>query len=375
MSTPCSRRSPRSTSGDALRSGAPAAGRPKRRNPVLLIAAGAAGLFLAANPAWAQQDFSRWEDLFSDHPSEYRARARVTSYAEEGVKDQTADFSMIDEEVSASGLVWQDDHDDVRLSAGVQHENIRTGAILPDTGSTFPDELWNVNIGATYRYLFESGVVLGGTVGVGSASDRPFHSRHEIVESVMLFVKLPVAERDAWLLGLAYSNNRDYANSYPVPLVEYFYNPSWDFHAMVGFPMEFLEWHPARDLTLLLIYSLIHNIHALASYHAADPLRLYIGFDWNTERYLLADRPETDDRFFYDEKRAKGGVRLELGEGWSLDLSGGYAFGRKYAESSHGFRSAFDRVDIGSGAYGLLSVEWRLGHARKEYDGKSAQDK
>ena len=338
--------------------------------------ASAAGLcLLAAAPAWAQHDPTRWEDFFSDHPAEYRARASVTSYAEEDVKDQNVSFSLIEESFSASGLIWKDDHEDVRLSAAVLHENIRTDAVLPDTGVPFPDELWSVNLGVTYRYLFESGHVLGGSVSVGSASDQPFHSSQEIVESVMLFVKVPAADRDAWLFALAYSNNREYANSYPIPVVEYFYNPSWDFHAMVGFPMEFLEWRPAQDLILRLTYALIHNIHALATYHVADPLRVYVGFDWNTEEYLLVDRPETDDRFFYDEKRAKGGARLELGEGFSIDLSGGYAFGRKYGESSHGLRSAFDRVDIGSGAYGLLSVEWRLGHARERSDGPRNVDK
>jgi hypothetical protein len=342
---------------------------------VFLIAAAAGILLFAAASGWAQQDPSRWQDMLSEHPSEYRARVGLRYIPEEQVKDQNADFALFEESFSGSGLIWKDDVEDVRLSADVRHEGIRTTAILPDSGVPFPDDLWSVSVGATYRYLFKSGVVLGGSVSIGSASDEPFHSSREIVESVVGFVKLPSGERNAWLFGLAYSNNREYANSFPIPIIEYFFNPSWDFHAVVGFPMESLEWRATEDLTFQLTYALIHNIHALAKYRVADPLRVYVGFDWTTEGYLLVDRPDPKDRFFYDEKRAKGGVRLEFGEGWSFDLSAGYVFGRKYGESDRGLRSAFDRVEIGSGAYGLASLEWRLGQARVRPDGPPNSDK
>jgi hypothetical protein len=334
----------------------------------LVLATMSVGLFMAASPAGAQQEFSRWEDLLSDHPSEFRASGGVASYLERPVRSQDADFSLLEEEFSASGLIYEDEHEDLRLSAGVRHEGIRTGAVLPDTGLPFPDELWNVTFGATYRYLFESGLVLGGSVGVGSASDDPFHSSREIVGSVTVFTKVPVGERDAWFFAVSYSNNREYANAYPIPVIEYLYNPSTEFHLMVGFPMEFLEWHPAPDWRFRVSYSLIHNIHALLSYEVVDGLRAYVGYDWTTQGYLLVDRPDPKDRFFYEEMRAKGGGRLDLGAGWSVDLSGGYAFDRRYSQSQSGLRNSFDVVEIEGGLYGLLSLEWRLGHARPQYE-------
>lgn len=333
----------------------------------LALAAMGVVLFLAATPAAAQQDFSRWEDIFSDHPSEFRASGGITSYLERPVRSQDADFSLLEEEFTVSGLVYQDEHEDLRLSAGVRHEGIRTGAVLPDSGLPFPDELWNVNLGASYRYLFESGLVLGGTVGVGSASDEPFHSSREMVESVTVFTKVPAGERDSWFFAISYSNNREYANAYPIPVVEYLYNPSADFHLMVGFPMEFLDWHFAPDWRFRVTYALIHNIHALLSHEVDDGIRAYVGYDWTTQGYLLVDRPDPKDRFFYEEMRAKGGFRFDLGAGWSLDLSGGYAFDRHYSQSQSGLRNSFDVVEIEGGLYGLVSLEWRLGDARPRY--------
>jgi hypothetical protein len=152
--------------------------------------------------------------------------------------------------------------------------------------------------------------------------------------------------------------------------VEYFYNPSREFHAMVGFPMESLDWRPTEDLNFRVSYSLIHNIHALVTYRLAEPLRVYAGFDWNTQGYLLVDRPDPKDRFFYDEKRVKAGVKVTLVDGLVFDLGGGFAFDRSYWESQHGLRQKFDRVDIDSGLYALASLEFRLGRSHEPHEEK-----
>jgi hypothetical protein len=341
-----------------------------------LLIAGSATVFLAmaSEMLWAQHDASRWEDMFSQQPSELRVRYSVTPYFEEQVQGQDTEFSLLRQDFSAMGRVWGDGTNDFFLQGSLRHEEFHTSAILPDTGVPFPHELWDVQGGVSYRHLFDSGSVLGGSVSVGSASDEPFHSSREIVETVMAFFRLPAGERDAWLFFLAYSNNRDYANSIPIPGVEYFYNPSSEFHAMVGFPMELLEWRPTPDLSFRCTYSLIHNVHALASYRLADPLRAYLGFDWNYEGYLLEDRPDPKDRFFYDEKRAKAGVKVTLAKGLVLDLSGGYAFGRSYRESQHRFSNWFDRVDVQSGFYALASIEFTLGR-RTDLERPDPQDK
>jgi hypothetical protein len=292
-------------------------------------------------------------------------RYGITPYFEEQVKGQDTSFSLLQQDFFASGLIWKDEHDDVSLHAGLRYQEFHTAAVLPDTGEPFPEQLWSVSTGATYRYLFDSGVTLGGTVDVGSASDHPFHSSREIVESVLVFARVPSGDRDSWLFFVAYSNNRDYANSIPIPGVEYLYNPSDEFHAMVGFPMESLDWRPLDDLNLSVRYSIIHNIHALVTYRLADPLRVYTGFDWNRQGYLLVDRPDSRDRFYYDEKRAKAGLKLTLMEGLILDLSGGYAFDRTYRESQHNLRSAFNRVDIENGIYASASLEFRLGRSHE----------
>jgi hypothetical protein len=302
--------------------------------------------------------------MFSPQPPAFHARYSVTPYFEEQVRGQDVEFSLVQQEFTTSGRVWNDDDNEVWLNGGLRFQEIHTEALLPDSGNPFPDELWDVSVGGVYRHYLDPRTFLGGAVSIGSASDHPFQTSQEIVETITVFFRMPSGERDAWFFFLSYSNNREYANSYPFPGVEYFYNPSWEFHAMVGFPMDSLEWRPEEDLSFRLSYTLIHNIHALVTYRLADPIRLYAGFDWSTQGYLLADRPDPSDRFFYDEKRVKAGVKITVVEGLTIDLSGGYAFGRSYWESQHGLRQKFDRVEVQSGFYGLASIELRLGQER-----------
>jgi len=313
----------------------------------------------------AQQDLSRWEDLFSQHPSEFRVRYGITPYFEEPVRGQATEFSLVQQDFWTSAEVWRDGNNQVWVHGGLRYQDIHTEAILPDTSQPFPEHLWNVIGGATYRHLFDEGSMIGGSLSIGSASDQPFHSSRELVGSLTAFYRLALEGRDSWLFFLSYNNNRDYANSVPIPGIEYLYNPSREFHAMVGFPMESLDWKPTEDLAFRLSYSIIHNIHALIAYRLAEPVQLYTGFDWNTQSYLLVNRPDSKDRFYYDEKRVKSGVKLTLIHGLVLDLSGGYAFDRSYRESPRHLRDAFDRVDIASGLYALASIDFSLGGSRE----------
>jgi hypothetical protein len=333
----------------------------RRRFPWLALET--ALFLLLSSPAWAQRSPARDEDLFSKEPTALRARYGLTAGAEEGVRGQSADFALVEQDFFLKARIWGDEHDDVSFHGGLRFQEIQTRATLPDSGSPFPDDLWDVNLGVSYRHHFDGGQVLGGAVSVGSASDHPFESSSELVEHIMVFLRLPSGERDSWLFFLGYSNNRDYANSLPIPGIEYLYRPSRDFHLMVGFPMESVEWRPVEDLTLGLKYSFIHNLHATITFRLAEPLRVYAGFDWNTENYLLVDRTDPQDRFHYEEKRAKAGLKLTLADGLVLDLGGGYEFDRSYREKRRGRGGTSDRVYIDGGFCFMASLEFSLGRS------------
>src|SRR5207245_5587266 len=105
--------------------------------------------------------------------------------------------------------IWQCGADEWALSANVRGEFYHTSAILPNTLQPFSDELWNIRFATSYRHQFDNGWIGGGSVSVGSASDKPFHSIDEMTAGVNACLRVRQAEHNGCLLSLASSPTRE----------------------------------------------------------------------------------------------------------------------------------------------------------------------
>jgi hypothetical protein len=264
--------------------------------------------------------------------------------------------SLADEQQNFAFLtpLYQDSTNELAFTTHVRWETIQTHAVLPTTGLPFPDDLWNIGLGGTYRHLFDNGWIAGGSLQVGSASDIPFHSINEMTVGVSGFLRVPWGERDAWLFTLAYSPTSQLP--IPIPGVAYSWVPSDRFQANIGVPFS-LMWRPIDDLFLNLSYMPLTNVNARATYRLYGPLRLYAGYQWNNQGYFLANRTDKNQRFLYYDMRALTGLQASFGA-WSVDLSGGYEFNRYYTQTSNASLNGSDKVDVGAGPF--LSLGLRL---------------
>jgi hypothetical protein len=276
------------------------------------------------------------------------------------VTNQAAHLEMEQQDLSLAVPIWKSGPDGLMFSTRVRWETFQTDVILPDSGRPFPADLWNVSFGTTYFHRFDSGNVGGVSVNLGSASDQPFHSFQEDTASVSGFLRVPQGEHNAWLFLLFFSTNGQLADI-PIPGVAYFYAPSDVFQATIGFPFATIKYHPQENWRFELSYALITSVHARAIYQPLSWLDCYAGYDWLNESYLLVDRPEEKDRFYYYEMRVSAGVKFKLPMHASLDISAGYAFDRYYYEGT-GFSltGGVDRVDVGAGPYvaGQFQMRW-----------------
>jgi hypothetical protein len=73
-------------------------------------------------------------------------------------------------------------------------------------------------------------------VNVGSASDHPFATIHEMDVGANAMLRVPEGQNNAWLFSLNYSPTSELA--FPVPGVAFSYNPSPEFHANIGLPLQ-----------------------------------------------------------------------------------------------------------------------------------------
>lgn len=277
-------------------------------------------------------------------------------YPSRGVRNQDADLGFVRQGLSLGVPVWRDGGDMVMARLGVRHTLFQTDALLPDSGRPFPDQLWNLNVGLNYLRRFENGwtgMLMG---GFGSASDKPFHSIDEVTATLGGLVRIPARNgRDSWQVGAMYMAGGPV--NFPLPILSYAWNPSEQLKVNIGLPLS-VFWQPTDDWTLNLSYMPLYNINARLTYRAAPRVQVYGGYEYLNESYFLAGRANTQDRFFALEQRLVAGVRWEVGRSGSIDLTGGYSFGRHYGEGESQWGSLRDRVDVNPGPF--LGVNFRL---------------
>lgn len=288
----------------------------------------------------------------------YRADYRVTWFTPQPVSGQPTDLGYERQDLSVTFPCWQNGKcDEWSALVGVRNELFQTHAILPDTHQPFPEELWNVRFGTTYRHLFDNGWIAGGTVTVGSASDKPFRSIDEMTAGVSAFLRVPSGEHNAWLFSLSYSPTSDLP--IPLPMVAYVWQPNECFRANIGLPLA-IWWRPTEDLTVDLSYMLLTTVRARATYRVCQPLRLYVAYASENEGYFLADRPDANDRFYDQDQRVTGGAVLALGRNASVDLSSGYVFDHHFFEGRNiTSGTSFNRINVGAGPFVALQCQFR----------------
>jgi hypothetical protein len=278
-----------------------------------------------------------------------------TWFPTQSVVGQPAHLGDLRTDLAASAPLYHDGGDVWALTLRTRNETFDTQAVLPHSTREFPGDLWAVTFGTTYAHTFDSGWVLGGSLNVGSASDQPFHSIHEITEGASAFLRVPSGDRDFWLFSINYSPTAEVA--FPIPMVAYVYNPSNYLRVNIGLPAQVM-YRPTEDLTLNFSYMLLRTVHAQASYRLCPWARAHVAFDWGNESYFLVDRPAVNDRLFYYDKRVSAGVLFALSKNLTLDVGGGYVFDRFYFEGAQYSDHINNELDVGAGAY--LAVQARV---------------
>ena len=316
----------------------------------------ACALCLWARPVSAQEEFL---NLANPELGKIliRSEYRITWVPDQPVKDQPAELGWFQQDFSLSGPFYQSASDEWYASFRIRNYEYDTDAILPDTHEPFPDELWNIRFGTGYRHRFESGWIGALEVTVGSPSDKPFASIDEMDINATAFLRVPARGRDAWLFFVNYGSNREFWPNIPLPGLGYQWEPSDRLSAIITTGVLSLTYKPIEALTLSASYVAVRTVDVRLTYQLFRPVRLWIGFDWTNDRFLLAERADPDDRLFYYEKRVRAGAIIGLARWLFTDITGGYSFDRFYFEGESYSDRNQNRIDVDSGPF----VQFRVG--------------
>jgi hypothetical protein len=310
-----------------------------------------------AEPVVAQAELLQWVDPTLGKMMG-RGDYRVTFYSDERVENQNTRLDLTQHNVTLVTPLFQNSTDELAMSARLRYQDYDTEARLPDSGQRLPNELWDARAGLSYRHKFANAWILGGSLTVGSASDKPFHSEDELVVRAAALLRVPSGERNAWLYSLTYANDVEIfgMRHVPIPGVGYLYAPSETFKAVIGFPFSSVEYKPFDRLTLEASYFPVRTVRARATYAIFRPLRIFLGFDADHDSYYLAGRGDKDDQLFYYEKRITAGMRFDLRH-VGIEVTGGYVFDRFYFEGERYSERNENRFNVGAGTF----VAARLG--------------
>ena len=290
-----------------------------------------------------------------------RSEYRITVMPDQPVAGQAAELGFLQHDFSVAVPLLQSASDEWSASFRIRDQEFATGAVLPDTGEPFPDNLWNIRFGTTYRHRFESGWIGALDVNLGSPSDRPFASGDEMEISATAILRVPARrERDAWIFFLNYGSNREFLPHIPIPGFGYAYRPSDQFEAVVTTGLVSLQYQPIETLTLTASYIAVRTVDVRLTYQLFRPVRLWVGFDWTNDRYLLADRADPNDRLFYYEKRVRAGAIIGLARQLFVDLTDGYSFDRFYFEGEGFSDRNRNRIDVDDGPFAAVRIGARF---------------
>jgi hypothetical protein len=285
-------------------------------------------------------------------PGPPRAVYLVTWEPAQHVNGQNADLSMLRQDLTFSSPLWMGETDAISFFLHARNEQLNTSAILPDSKLAFPEDLWDIRVGVNYFHRFDNGWSAGGSLSIGSASDKPFSTINEVSAGVTGFLRVPSGDRNAWLFSVSYDSNSQLP--FPVPGVAYSWQVNDQLHLNIGLPFQ-INYRPMEDLSFDFNYMLLTTVRARVTYRVVPNVKVYAAYDYGTESYFLADRTDSQDRFFYNEMRLTTGVTWNLTAYSTLDLSGGYAFDRQYYEG-HNSASETDLVDIAPGPFVALRL-------------------
>jgi hypothetical protein len=274
-----------------------------------------------------------------------RADYRYTFYPERSV-DQGGTLAMMEHRLSAYVPLFQNSRDEFAISARGTFQDIDNDTQLPDSGVPFPEHLWDVSATISVRHKFDNGWIAGLGLSGGTASDEPFKSMDEVYGRALAMVRIPWRERDAWILSVLYATDQDiFGLNIPIPGIVYVWNYSDQFRMALGVPFSSIEYKPFKNLTLEAQYFPIWTIRTFVTWEIFRPLRVYAGWDWDSDHWFRHGRGDKDDRLYYYEKRVTIGGRFDLRH-FGVEVFGGYAFDRFYFEGE-GYKDRYDnRVDV-----------------------------
>ena len=284
------------------------------------------------------------------------AAYRATGYPSASVRRQAADFGFVQHELLLTAPVQQDETAEWTVSARLKALDINTGVKTPGFAGAFPEDLWDVRLGAGHRRKLDRGWLAGAMAEIGSASDAPFSGADVMTVTTTGYLRIPAEDDDAWLVMLRFQSELDALRGAPLmPGIAYHWVRDDRFQMLLGLPLAWAQWRPVDDLKFTGLAGPT-AIKADCSYALSSAVSLHAGYDWSSQRFIRRKRRHGNERLFYYGQRVSAGVRWDVTPHVWVDAAGGYAFDRFFFEGKRYHNRHGRRFRIGDTPFVALRM-------------------
>lgn len=289
-----------------------------------------------------------------------KARYKVSGYPTRSVRGQGVEFGYVARDLSLRLPVMQSPEYEWSLSAKFASLDINTGVKLPGFAEAFPEDLWDIELGTTYRARLAEDWTAGVSARIGSAGDAPFASAGETTFTAVGYVRVPSGDKDAWVVMAIFRTELDALRGAPlIPAIAYHWVKDERFQTLLGLPYVWAQYKPVKPLKFSALASPYRAL-GKGSYALTEHVDLYAAYNWGRRRFIRHDRRHGNERLFFYGESVSAGLRWRLGEHAWIDVGGGYAFDRFIFEGKRYHSRHGRRFRIGDTPFVALQIGWNF---------------
>ena len=285
-------------------------------------------VLLCSSFASAQRDLIL---MLNPYPNEEKimVNAETSVFGKADDKLTGDEFRQFEQTLSLRAGLIQNEKRELYFTYDSHLVDLNTSGTFIQSGVRVPEHLYNVGVGLIYRQTIHEDWRIGGQLRVGSNSDELFHSTREMYAAGLGFLQIPHLEHTSWIAILAVNTNWQFP---VVPGFGYSFPLSEQSLAFVGFPFIGAAGNLTEKLGFRVIYWPVRNADADISYQVTEHFRPHAGFKWRGQYFSRAGRSDSDDRVVLVDKRVYLGSVFDITPKFSIDVQGGYLFGREILE-------------------------------------------
>ena len=194
-----------------------------------------------------------------------------------------------------------------------------------------PEQLVDQSVGIAMPLAQFGDWIVGASVGLGYAGDRPFADGDAWYGKGTLAVFRLFNDTDALVFALDYDGNRTFLPDVPLPGVAYTRRFARDFFVILGLPVTSIEWRPDDRLHVEMVFTLVDSFDANVGYRVFRNWTVFGNFETRREAFFLDGLPANHDRLLFDQRRAEVGLRWEPKKDFMFSIAGGYAFAQEFS--------------------------------------------